>query len=234
MNAGCPRLAYPNIVGSGNQSTILHYEKNDQILKNGDLVLVDAGGEKNMMSADITRTWPVNGRFTPPQCDIYELVLEAQMSTINLVKPGVTFAELQEQAKCVIKQGLKELGFTESAIKYYPHYIGHWLGMDVHDCQGVDRETRSTLQLEPGHVITIEPGIYLPEDDQNIPKAYRGIGVRIEDDVLVTKNGCEVLSSLAPKDVDEIEALVGQSHKTHLFTGVIDQMSSNKRQKTQE
>ncbi len=212
---GDKRLAYPNIVASGNNATTLHYDKNDDIMEDGELVLIDSGGELEYYASDITRTFPVNGKFTKEQAEIYQIVLDAQQSCIDYVKPGITVWDLHELSCRVIVSGLLKIGLlfgtiddnikNESYKKFYMHNIGHWMGIDVHDCKSVDRKT---VKLEPGFVFTVEPGIYI-SNDSDVPDAYRGIGVRIEDDVVVTVNGCEVLSKDVPKEIPEIEKLVG-------------------------
>lgn len=215
MKYGCPRLAYPNIVGSGINSTILHYEKNNGVLRNGELVLVDAGGEKNMTAADITRTWPVNGQFSQAQREVYELVLRAQKTCIDMVKPGTTLNQLQDKVFEIYREGLTTLGVItpedsndeEIIKKFYPHSVGHWLGMEVHDCFR-DGEAQKEIAFRPGFVLTVEPGLYFPYLF-SVPEKYRGIGVRIEDDIVVTEDGCRVLSAGAPKEIAEIEKIIG-------------------------
>ena len=222
MKYGSKRLAYPSIVASGNNATTLHYQKNDCVLKDGDLVLVDAGCEYQYYASDITRTWPVNGRFTDSQKEIYQLVLDCQKKCIEMVKPGITLYDIHLKSVEIITEGLIKLGLLEGSIedniterntvfgkysytKYYMHGLGHWLGLDVHDCRSVSmRKTK----LVPGHVFTIEPGIYISKDDANVPDKYKGIGVRIEDDILVTETGYEVLSKDVPKEIKDIENTV--------------------------
>jgi Xaa-Pro aminopeptidase len=212
MQNGCPRIAYPNIVGSGSNATILHYEKNNKKIKDGDLVLVDAGGELEGYAADITRTWPINGRFTKEQREIYELVLSVQKKCIDSVSPGVNFKDLQQLACDMFGEGLINLGIIrktnkETVCKFYMHNLGHFLGMDVHDCLTCDYKD---VILLSGMVITIEPGLYFSpylvsntNVNGKILSKYSGIGVRIEHDILVTNDGCEVLS-LAPKEITDI------------------------------
>jgi len=211
--------AYPPIVGGGHNACVLHYVSNDAELNDGDLVLVDAGCELDGYASDITRTFPVNGRFTDPQRALYALVLEAQRAAIAAVKPGRRWSAPHDAALKVLTRGLVELGLIEGTpedvpqlIKdekykpFYMHRTGHWLGMDVHDVGSykVDGKWR---RLEPGMVLTVEPGLYVAPD-AGAPAQYRGIGIRIEDDVLVTEDGHEVLSRAAPKAIDEIEALM--------------------------
>ena len=215
---GSPRNGYHPIVASGPSATTLHYNFNDQECKDGDLVLVDMGAEYNYFTGDITRTYPVNGKFTPVQKRFYQVVLNVQKEILNLVKPGLLFKDLQETAISLLTTGLLELGILRGPKeliieqarfkKYYPHGVSHWLGMDVHDA-GLYKVGGLSRPIEEGMCFTIEPGLYVPLDDTEAPKEYRGLGVRIEDNILVTANGCENMTSLAPKEVSEIEALVG-------------------------
>lgn len=198
---GAEGLAYPDIVGSGPNACTLHYESNQREIKPGELVLMDCGGEYHGYAADITRTFPVDGKFSPEQRTIYELVLRAQEAGIGEVKPGVIFRAPHNRAFAVIAQGLTALGIIGSdslAKKYFPHGTSHTLGLDVHD-------TRSGPVLTQGMVITVEPGIYIPQGSPCDPKWWN-IGVRIEDDVLVTENGASVLSACVPKTVVEVES----------------------------
>lgn len=221
MSRGCPRLAYPNIVASGNNATILHYETNNRQMQNGDLVLIDAGGEYNGYSADITRTWPVNGKFTQAQREIYQLVLNVQKECIKMVKPGCTLGELQNFAMDRFALALAQMGVIKipnqlSVRQFYMHGIGHWLGMDVHDCLNVPNSRN--IPFQPGMILTVEPGLYFSRDrefdqytDERYASKYRGIGVRIEDDILVTPDGCEVLSHQSPKEIDDMKQVFGQA-----------------------
>jgi Xaa-Pro aminopeptidase len=214
---GATRQAYPAIVGGGNNACILHYIENNARLEEGDLVLVDAGCELDCYASDITRTFPVSGKFSEPQRLLYQLVLDAQHAAIDAVRPGNSWHAPHETAVKVLTRGLVKLGLLkgqpaqlvrkEAYSKFYMHKTGHWLGMDVHDVGDykVDGEWR---MLEPGMVLTIEPGLYIPEGMRGVAKKWQGIGIRIEDDVLVTKEGHDVLTSDAPKEVDEIEALM--------------------------
>lgn len=214
--SGATELAYPSIVASGANACILHYVANSAELRDGDLVLVDAGCELSGYASDITRTFPVNGRFNPAQRRIYELVLKAQAAALARARPGRRWNELQEAALRVLTEGLVELGILQGKTKqlikdeaykpYYMHRIGHWLGMDVHDV-GEYRPDGKWRKLEPGMVFTVEPGLYLPSTEA-VPEPYRGIGVRIEDMVLITEEGHEVLSEMVPKDPDAIERLM--------------------------
>lgn len=206
------------IVGGGDNGCILHYTENNRELSDGDLVLVDSGAEYEGYAGDITRTWPVNGTFTKAQRDIYQLVLDSQLAAIEQVKPGNHFNDPHEAAVKVLTKGLVKLGLLkgqpaalrkeEAYRRFYMHRTSHWLGMDVHDVgeYRIDGEWRL---LEPGMVITIEPGLYIG-DSKDIPKAYRNLGVRIEDDVVVTKTGHEVLTDSVPKSIDAIEAEMAQ------------------------
>lgn len=216
---GCRSWAYPAIVGGGRNACILHYVENNDSLKSGDLVLVDAGGEYQYYASDITRTFPVNGKFTPDQASVYNIVLDAQQQIIKLIKPGLSFDKLQETAINVIVTGLLQLGILsgtlEQALKdktyqeYYMHSVSHWLGLDVHDA-GAYQTQGQWRSLKEGMVLTIEPGLYLSAKE-NLDKRWWNIGVRIEDDVLVTAKGCEVLSSAVPKTIAEIESIMTQS-----------------------
>ena len=216
-NAG---TSYHPIVGGGANSCILHYRENDQELKAGDLLLVDAGCEYQSYASDITRTYPVSGRFTPEQRAVYEIVLEANLAAIEKVKPGNHWNEPHTAAVHVVTQGLIKLGLLSGRVarleregayrRFFMHRTGHWLGMDVHDVGDykVDDEWRV---LEPGMVLTIEPGIYIPAGSRGVPKRFQQIGIRIEDDVVVTKKGVEVLTCGAPKDPDEIQSVMGRA-----------------------
>ena len=209
--------AYSSIVGSGANACILHYTENNARMRSGDLVLIDAGCEFQGYAADITRTFPVNGQFTPEQRAIYDLVLEAQRAAIAKVKPGNTWNQPHDATVRVITRGLIKLGLLKGSERdlikaeayrdFYMHRAGHWLGLDVHDV-GDYRIGGRWRQLEPGMVLTIEPGIYIATDNTRVAKKWRGIGVRIEDDVVVTETGCEVLTADVPKRADEIEALM--------------------------
>lgn len=217
MRGGARSPAYPSIVAGGANACVLHYTRNDKQLEAGELLLIDAGAEYDYYAADITRTFPVDGRFTSLQRTIYELVLEAQLAAIEKVRAGNRWNEPHEAAVRVLVKGLVKLGLLEGnparlikkeAYKdFYMHRTGHWLGMDVHDVGAykVDDEWR---ELRPGMVLTVEPGLYISPRCKQVPKKWRGIGVRIEDDVLVTEEGCEVLTKAVPKTVEEIEALM--------------------------
>lgn len=209
--------AYSSIVGSGPNACILHYTENNARMRSGDLVLIDAGCEFQGYAADITRTFPVNGRFTAEQRAIYDLVLAAQRAAIVKVKPGNTWNQPHDATVRVITRGLIKLGLLKGSERdlikaeayrdFYMHRAGHWLGLDVHDV-GDYRVGGRWRQLEPGMVLTIEPGIYIASDNSRVAKRWRGIGVRIEDDVVVTDTGCDVLTADVPKRAEDIEALM--------------------------
>ena len=218
--SGASAPAYTSIVGGGANATILHYINNDAELRDGDLLLIDAGAEYQGYASDITRTFPVNGRFTQAQRDIYDLVLEAQTTCIEMTRPGVTMDELHNRSVEILTEGMARLGLLEGETKklieeeeykkFYMHRLGHFIGMDVHDV-GRYQLNGEARPLANGMVITIEPGIYIAADTKGIPEKYLGIGVRIEDDVLITAEGHRVLTSRAPKEVEEIESLMEQS-----------------------
>ncbi|HVU05306.1 MAG TPA: aminopeptidase P N-terminal domain-containing protein [Polyangiaceae bacterium] len=211
---GSERPAYAPIVGSGANSTILHYHQNDRKMDAGDLLLVDAGAEYGYYAADVTRTFPVSGEFTPPQRRIYDLVLAAQDASIAATKPGATLDAVHAESVRVITEGLVELGLVQGPVdaaiseerykRYYMHKTSHYLGMDVHDV-GRYFVGGKPRPLEEGVVFTVEPGIYVAAHDDQAPAEYRGIGVRIEDDVLVTADGCRVLSEAIPKRRRDVE-----------------------------
>lgn len=217
---GMRSQAYPSIVAGGANACVLHYTENKAILRDGDLLLIDAGAECENYASDITRTFPVNGQFSKPQRLIYELVLEAQLAAIDAVRPGRRWIEPHEAAVKVLTRGLVRLGLLEGKVsklikdeaykKFYMHRTGHWLGMDVHDVGAymIDGKWRELL---PGMVLTVEPGLYIASDSLDVDPCWRGIGVRIEDDVLVTKDGPEVLTAALPKSVPEIEALMAEA-----------------------
>ena len=204
--------AYMSIVGGGNNACTLHYVKNDSMLKKNDLVLIDSAAECDGYASDITRTFPVDGKFTKEQSEIYDLVLSAQEKAISFIKPGITWDELHNLTVKIISKGLIELGIIqdsfENVIKnemykdFYMHKTGHWLGLDVHDVGEYEN-----IKFLPGMVITVEPGIYIDQSNINVEKKWRGIGVRIEDDVLVTNNGSEVLTKKLPKNRNDVEKI---------------------------
>ena len=207
--------AYDSIVASGHNACTLHYIDNKDILKSGDLLLTDAGCEHQMYAADITRTVPVSGTFNEEQKAIYSIVLDTQKKAIESVKPGQTFENIQNDAITNITKGLRKLGLLSGSLQslikneaykdFYMHGIGHWLGMDVHDVGAYMSDAGKSKKFVPGMVLTIEPGIYISKKNKKVQKSWRGIGVRIEDDVLVTKKGCEVLTGKLSKEINEIE-----------------------------
>lgn len=214
---GSMRNGYPSIVGSGPNSCILHYINNNRQMKEGDLLLIDAGAEFDYYTGDITRTFPVSGKFTPQQKDVYQLVLDVQEKGIADVRPGNNIMQVHEKTVRNLTEGMISLGLLTGSVdenieeehykKYYMHRTSHWLGIDVHDA-GRYKSQDSWRALEPGMVLTVEPGIYIAPDDEH--EAFRSIGVRIEDDVLVTAEGPKVLSASCPKKVAELEAIVGR------------------------
>ncbi len=210
-------ISYLPIVGGGANGCILHYRENDAALADGDLLLIDAGCEVDCYASDITRTFPVNGRFTPAQRAVYDVVLEANLAAIERVKPGNHWNAPHEAAVRVITQGLIRLGLLKGRAakleesgayrKYFMHRTGHWLGMDVHDV-GDYKVGNEWRVFEPGMALTIEPGIYVAPGAPGAPRKFQGIGIRIEDDVVVTRDGCEVLTDGVPKAPQEIERLM--------------------------
>ena len=209
--------AYPSIVAGGDNACVLHYTRNRDKLQNGDLLLIDAGAENQNYASDVTRTFPVSGRFGEAQRSLYELVLDAQIAAIDRVRPGSHWNDPHDAAVKVLTTGLVDLGLLRGRVsnlikheaykKFYMHRTGHWLGMDVHDVGAYKVDGKWRL-LEPGMVLTVEPGLYIPVDCNDVDKKWRGIGIRIEDDVVVTREGCEVLTADVPKTVGEIEALM--------------------------
>lgn len=217
QSSGAKAEAYGAIVAGGNNANTLHYVDNCDVLRDGDLVLIDAACEWELYASDITRTFPVNGRFSEAQRSVYEKVLDVQLKVIDAMKPGVKRDWLQQYSEELICQALVDLGIlrgeckslleTKAHKKYFPHGIGHWMGLDVHDpCPYVDDEGES-LELVAGMVMTIEPGIYIRADDETVEDKYRGIGIRIEDDILITSTGFENLSSAIAKSAAQIELM---------------------------
>lgn len=214
--------SYEPIVGGGANGCVLHYRANNAVLRDGDLLLIDAGAEFQCYASDITRTFPVNGKFSPEQRALYELVLAAQHAAIAQIRPGRPFGAYHDAAVRVITAGLIKLGLLKGSVdknirertyrRFYMHKTGHWLGLDVHDVGDyrVDGEDR---ELEPGMVVTVEPGIYIAPDAKGVAAKWRGIGIRIEDDVVVTRAEPEVITAAAPNDPDEIEALMAAARK---------------------
>jgi len=213
---GAAGPAYPSIVASGANATILHYISNDCQMKEGDLLLIDAAAEFGCYCSDVTRTFPVGARFSPVQREVYSLVLTAQKEAIALTRPGVRFDDIHQRATEILIDGLKEFGLLSGETKeiiekgdhrrFYMHRTSHWLGMDVHDV-GKYKIGEESRVLEPGMVLTVEPGLYIAEDAEGVDARYRGIGIRIEDDVLVTAEGHEVLTKAIPKEIDDIETI---------------------------
>jgi len=214
---GAAGPAYTSIVGAGANATVLHYINNDGELRDGELLLVDAGAEYKGYASDITRTFPIGGRYSQAQRDIYDLVLKAQMSCVEMVRPGVTHDELKQHSIEVLTEGMVQLGLLQGEPeqlikekkyeKFYMHGLGHMLGIDVHDV-GAYYYGKESRALEAGVVMTVEPGVYIAPDTKDVPEKYLGIGVRIEDDVLCTNDVPRVLTSKVPKDPQEIEALM--------------------------
>lgn len=216
LRQGASGAAYNSIVASGENATILHYGSNNRKMKDGDLVLIDAGCEYQFYASDITRTFPVGGTYTKAQRNIMDIVAEAHHEAIRVAKPGVRYEKIHETSTRVLVEGLRSLkllkGSTAQILKdashkkYFPHGTGHWLGLDVHDeCPYLDGSAKS-IKLEQGQVFTVEPGLYFRSNDRSVPAEYRGIGVRIEDDVLVGKKGPEILTKGLPRYAEEIEA----------------------------
>src|ERR1044071_2721957 len=218
---GSPRHGYAPIVAAGANATVLHNVTNNCRIAADDLLLIDAGAEFGYFTGDVTRTWPASGTFSEAQAEIYQLVLDAQLEAIKAVQPGATFIEPHNRALRVLVEGMLRLGLLEGEAdkiieegtykKYYMHRTSHWLGMDVHDA-GPYKVADEWRTLEPGMVLTIEPGLYIAADLAGIPPRYSGIGARIEDDVLVTEGGNEVLSARVPKTIEEIEGVMIGSH----------------------
>jgi Xaa-Pro aminopeptidase len=208
--------AYPSIVAAGSNATILHYTTNDCVMGAGDLLLLDAGAEFDGYCADVTRTFPIGPRFEARQRALYEIVLDAQLAAIDMIRPGVKFDEVHQRAVEVLCQGLLELKLLSGELAeirekelykpFYMHRTSHWLGLDVHDV-GAYKKGADSRVLEPGMVLTVEPGIYVGDMVDDVAADWRGLGVRIEDDVLVTTDGHEVLSAAVPKAVDVLESL---------------------------
>lgn len=216
---GANFLAYPPVVAGGNRANTLHYINNNQIVKDGEMVLLDGGCEYFGYVSDITRTWPVNGRFSPAQAELYEAVLEVQMACLSLCTPGVSLDHIYTSMLALLGRQLKRLGIVsgdtseadtlKAARRLCPHHVGHYLGMDVHDTPELSR----SQPLQPGMAITIEPGLYICEDDENCPKRFRGLGVRIEDDVVIQEEGVPlILSADTPKTIVDVEKTCSQKN----------------------
>ncbi len=216
--AGAQDTAYCSIVAGGANATILHYNTNREQLRDGDLVLIDSGAEFDVYASDVTRTWPVNGRFSAEQRAIYDIVLRAQKVGIDQVRPGRSFDAYHNAAVRTITEGLVDVGLLKGSIDeliesnkffdFYPHRTGHWIGLDVHDVGRYKTPDDAYRALEPGMVLTVEPGIYV-QSDLDVPDRWKGIGVRIEDDVLCTTSEPDVLTAEIPKEAGELEAIVG-------------------------
>lgn len=218
---GAGHNAYENIVAGGNRANTLHYIDNDKVLEDATLVLIDAGCEYDMYASDITRTFPISGKFSEAQRELYEMILEVQLQIIEMIKPGISKKVIQEASERVLTEGMMRLGILKGERdalieekvhkKYYPHGIGHWMGIDVHDPSPYVDDEGEQIIFEAGMVLTIEPGIYIDEQDDEVPQRYRGMGIRIEDNILVTASGCENLSKGIAKSVAEIEAQCASS-----------------------
>lgn len=214
---GCTEMAYPPIVASGANACILHYTQYHRNWQKSDLLLIDAGGEYLGYAADITRTYPVSGSWSYEQTAIYELVLEAQSQAIHLIKPGVPWTAMQQKVIEVLTQGLIDLGILKGSLQgliekqaykdFYMHNSGHWLGLDVHD-KGAYVQNKASRHLEPGMVMTVEPGLYFSPRLNQVDDRWKGIGIRIEDDIVVTDDGCKVMSQGLPKSIDEIKVVM--------------------------
>ncbi|MDO9214868.1 MAG: Xaa-Pro aminopeptidase [Methylococcales bacterium] len=225
LQDGLRAVAYPSIVAGGKNACTLHYTDNASKLKNGDLLLVDAGAECDHYAADITRTYPVSGHFSEAQKQLYQLVLDAQLASIDEIKPQQSMQLAHEASVTVLTKGLVKLGLLKGRVatliknekykQFYMHRIGHWLGMDVHDV-GDYKINQEWRLLEKGMVLTIEPGLYIPADCKTVDEQWRGIGIRIEDDILVTADGHEVLTCDVPKSIADIEQLMQASHAARI------------------
>jgi Xaa-Pro aminopeptidase len=217
---GATGPAYPSIIATGANGTVLHYTQNDCPLAADDLLLIDAGAERDGYCADVTRTWPVAKTFAPAQRDCYQAVLAAQLAAIGAAAPGTTLEALHARAVRVLAEALATMGLLDGSVdeiveketfkRFYMHRTSHWLGRDVHDV-GTYKVDNAPRRLEPGMVFTVEPGLYVPADADDVPAEFRGIGIRIEDDVHVTATGVDVLSAAAPKQIEELEALRAQA-----------------------
>ncbi|EGN75185.1 Xaa-Pro aminopeptidase [Idiomarina sp. A28L] len=219
---GASGFAYESICGGGANACILHYTANTDVLADGDLILIDAGAEYAGYAGDITRTFPVNGKFTKPQREIYELVLASQAAAFEHLQPGSTIVKAQEACIEVLTAGLVKLGILSGTVRehidklscrqFFIHGLSHWLGLDVHDV-GLYQKGDKPVKLAAGMVLTVEPGLYFAPDDTRVPEQYRGIGVRIEDDLLINAQGHENLTAGVPKSIEGIEALMAQARR---------------------
>lgn len=220
VQGGCRYPAYPSIVAGGDNANILHYVENSDVLHDGDLLLVDAGCEFEHYASDITRTIPVNGQYSKEQAQLYDIVLQAQLAAIEMIKPGNHWAQIHDKAVEVITEGLVELKILKGNIKdlikrgayrdFFMHKTGHWIGLDVHDVGDYQVHGQPRV-LEVGMVLTVEPALYIAQDNTKAAKKWRGIGIRIEDDVVVTRDGYDILSKDVPKTRSEIEQLMAKS-----------------------
>lgn len=224
---GAPAEAYHSIVAGGDNANILHYINNNCELKDGELLLIDAGSEFGLYASDITRTFPVNGKFTPAQKDLYQIVLQSQKDAMALAMPGKTLDEIHTVARKTLIQGLLDLKVLSGSVDenfeqgtyrdFYPHGTGHWLGMDVHDqCPYVDDDFNQ-IKLKAGMVFTIEPGLYFAKNNMKSPEKFAGIGIRIEDDILITEQGHENLSASIPKEIKEVEEQCQQDWQKYIL-----------------
>ena len=239
---GASGVAYNSIIGGGDNATILHYVENNMPLKDGDLILIDAGAEVEGYASDITRTFPVNGKYTAAQREVYDVVLDVQKQCIDFTVAGNEYHKRQEFSIELLTEGMKKLGLLKgktkelikkkSYLKYYMHGVGHFLGLDVHDAGRyyLDQKATTSRPFAPGMVLTVEPGLYIPPNDKSAPSKYRGIGIRIEDDILVTGDGNHNLTSKVPKEIDEIEAIMQGSttRKTPLPKPVLQKPARSK------
>ena len=222
LQSGAHAPAYASIVGGGSNACILHYTENQDKINNGDLVLIDAGAEFQGYAADITRTFPVNGRFTKAQAELYQLVLDCQLAALGKLKPNNTISQAMDACLVIMVDGLKSLGLlhgdTRTIIEnkdyrqYFMHGLGHWLGLDVHDV-GDYKQDGADVLLRPGMVMTVEPGLYIAPD-ADVPEAYRGIGIRIEDDIVISESGNRILTDKVPKTIEQIETLMAGQAET--------------------
>ena len=218
MAQGCRQVAYESIVAGGNNACVLHYTQNNAMLNSNELLLVDAGVEFEGYAADITRTFPISGVYTEAQRAVYQVVLDTQLALIDMVKPGVAWGEMQHASERAITQGLVKLGILSGNVAslmrngshkaFYMHGFGHWLGIDVHDVGSYGAGEKRNRPFEPGMVLTIEPGIYISEGMSGVDARWQGIGIRIEDDILVTEHGCRVLTKALPKSIEAIESVM--------------------------
>ena len=239
---GASGVAYNSIIGGGDNATILHYVENNMPLKDGDLILIDAGAEVEGYASDITRTFPVNGKYTAAQREVYDVVLDVQKQCIDFTVAGNEYHKRQEFSIELLTEGMKKLGLLKgktkelikkkSYLKYYMHGVGHFLGLDVHDAGRyyLDQKATTSRPFAPGMVLTVEPGLYIPPNDKSAPSKYRGIGIRIEDDILVKADGNHNLTSKVPKEIDEIEAIMQGSttRKTPLPKPVLQKPARSK------